>query len=101
MTHVRKYLVKTDAGSVIVQVNPACQNALDDDLLLLSEATPEAAKDLEMEVPLRAFSAKMLDIIETVGTGDFSASPKMLEMLKREKASSEMNRIERFARERA
>jgi hypothetical protein len=97
----RKFLVKTDAGSVIVEVNPACRNALDDDLLLLSEATPEAAKELEMAVPLRAFSAKMLDIIELVGTGDFSASPKMLEMLKREKATSEMNRIERFARERA
>lgn len=95
-----KYLVKTDHGDVVVEVDERCKNALEDGLLRLSHPTPDNTRGLEMEVPLRAFGAKMLDIIEGVGTGDFSASPKMLEMMVREKATSDLKRIERFARDR-
>lgn len=96
---IRKFLVKTDYGDVLVKVDEACKNALEPDLLILSEPTAENSQDLKMEVPLRAFGAKMLDIIEAVGTGAFSASPKMLSMMKQEKATADLNRIERWARE--
>lgn len=95
----RKYLVKTDHGDVVVEINEACTNALQNDLLLLREATPENTHDLDMEVPLRAFGAKMVEIIEMVGTGEFAPSPKMREMMIKEKAAADLNRIERWARD--
>ena len=98
---VNAYLVKTDYGDVLVEVNPACDNALEKDLLLLHKPTAENTQDIGMEVPLRAFSAKMVDIIETVGTGEVSASPKLLEMMKEEKATDDLTRIERWAKENA
>jgi len=96
---VRQYLVKTDHADVLVTVNEACKNALEEDLLLLEVATSENTKDITTEVPLRAFSAKMLDIIEIVGTQGMSMSEKMLEMMKQEKATSDLKKIERFAKE--
>jgi hypothetical protein len=96
----RRYLVKTDHGDVLVEINEACTNALQSDLLILQEATPENTRDLSMEVPLRAFGAKMVEIIEMVGTGDFTPSPKMREMMIKEKAAEDLNRIERWARDR-
>ncbi|MEZ4607048.1 MAG: hypothetical protein R2880_17525 [Deinococcales bacterium] len=96
---IRKYLVKSDFGDVLVTVNPECQNALEQDLLRLDIPTPENSAELNSEVPLRAFGAKMVDIIEIVGTGSFKASPVMMQMLKQEKATSELKRIERFAKE--
>ncbi len=98
---VRKYLVKTDHGDVVVNINEACENALEPNLLVFAEPTPENTADIGVEVPLRAFGAKMVEIIDMVGTGDFSASPKMIEMMKKEKATSDLNRIERWARENA
>ena len=95
------YLVKTDHGDVLVEVNPACNNALEKDLLLLHKPTTENTRDISLEVPLRAFSAKMVDIIEGVGTGDVSASPKLLAMMKEEKATDDLSRIERWAKENA
>lgn len=94
----QKYLVKTDFGDVLVEVNEGCQNALSGDLLTLSRPTPENSADLRMEVPLRAFSAKMVDIIEGVGTGELKAQPKVIELLKKEKATEELTRIERWAK---
>jgi len=93
-----RYLVSTDHGDVIVDINPECQNALEVDLLSFQKPTPEILKDLSLEVPLRAFGAKMVEIVEMVGTGSFSASPTMLNMMKQEKATSELNRIERWAK---
>lgn len=98
---VNAYLVKTDYGDVLVEVNPACDNALEKDLLLLHKPTPDNTRDINMEVPLRAFSAKMVDIIEGVGTGGVAASPKLLEMMKEEKATDDLTRIERWAKENA
>jgi hypothetical protein len=98
---VRKYLIKTDHGDVLVTVNEACSNALEEDLLLLEVPTAENSQDIDTEVPLRAFSSKMLDIIEIVGTEGVSMSDKMLEMMKQEKATSDLKKIERFAKEHA
>lgn len=96
-----KFLVKTDHGDVLVEINRECSNALEPNLLKLSQPTADNSRDITMEVPLRAFGAKMLDIIEIIGTGEFQASATMLEMMKREKASSDLNRIERWARNQA
>ncbi len=92
-----RYLVTTDHGNVIVDINPECKNALDADLLSFQRPTDEILKELDLEVPLRAFGAKMVEIVEMVGTGEFSASATMLEMMKQEKATSELKRIERWA----
>lgn len=96
---MRKYLVKTDHGDVLVTVNEACQNGLEEDLILLDMATADNSQDINTEVPLRAFSAKMLDIIEIVGTEGMNMSEKMLDMMKQEKATSDLRKIERFAKE--
>ena len=96
---MRKYLVKTDHGDVLVTVNEACSNGLEEDLLLLEMADAENSQDINTEVPLRAFSAKMLDIIDIVGTEGMSMSDKMLDMMKQEKATSDLKKIERFAKE--
>lgn len=94
---MEKYLVKTDYGDVVVGINPRCSNALENDLLLLS--APEEDAHFPMETPLRAFGAKMVDIIRSVGTGGFDPGGKMLEMMIKEKATSDLGRIERWARE--
>ncbi|MDQ3396855.1 MAG: hypothetical protein M3511_03645 [Deinococcota bacterium] len=93
------YIVKTDYGDVLVEVNTEVANALDNDLLRLSEPTAQKGKELGMEVPLRAFGAKMLEIIQSVGVGDIGASANMVEMMVKEKATSDLNRIERWAKE--
>lgn len=95
------YLVTTDYGDVLVSVNESCTNALEGDLLRLSQPTPEEASAAGYSTPLRAFSAKMVDIIEGVGTGDFKADPKMVELLKKERATDELTRIERWAKRRS
>ncbi|UCH25900.1 MAG: hypothetical protein JSV66_18585 [Trueperaceae bacterium] len=92
-----RYLVKTDYGDVVVEVNEACENALDGELLLLEKPTAQHRAELSLETPLRAFAAKMVDIIETVGTGNFTSSPRLLQMMVQEKATAELKRIERFA----
>ncbi|MEX2534071.1 MAG: hypothetical protein WD273_00605 [Trueperaceae bacterium] len=91
-----KFLVKTDYGDVVVRINPECANALEGDLLLLE--APDAQEEFSMETPLRAFGAKMVDIIRSVGTGGFDPGGTMLEMMIKEKAASDLNRIERWAR---
>jgi hypothetical protein len=95
-----KFLVKTDYGEVVVQVNPRCENALENDLLLLSSPTEQEKAEFVMETPLRAFGAKMIDIIRTIGTGRFDPGAGVREMLIKEKATSDLNRIERWARDR-
>jgi hypothetical protein len=94
------YLVTTDHGDVLVRVNERCTNALEGDLLTLSEPTPEEAAAAGYSTPLRAFSAKMLDIIEGVGTGDFAADARVVALLKQERAKDELARIERWAKKR-
>lgn len=93
-----RFLVRTDYGEVVVTINPDCTNALENDLLLLSEPSEADKTAFTMETPLRAFGAKVVDIIQTVGTGDFNPGGGMLEMMVKEKATSDLNKIERWAR---
>lgn len=96
----RRYLVKTNAGDVVVLVNAAA-GGLDDDLFELRAATEESTAGLTMTTPLSAFGAKVVDLIELHGTATFTGSDTLREMLIKEKATFELRRIERFARERA
>lgn len=92
-----KFLVRTDSGDVLVSVNGNA-SGLDDDLILLEKAPENAAEELGMVTPLRAFGAKMVDLIEMAGTEALGGSASLREMMVKEKATQELNRIERFAR---
>jgi len=100
VAQVRSFLVSTDHGDVVVRVNPAA-GGLDTDLLALEPADAANSSALTMVTPLRAFGAKMVDLIEMQGLGDVDVSPALRELLVREKATQELKRIERYARERA
>lgn len=93
------FLVRTEHGEVVVRINRECRNALQSDLLLLSEASEEEKQQFQMVTPLRAFGAKMVDIIQEVGTGDFDPGPRLRDMMIKEKATSDLKRIERWAKE--
>lgn len=94
----RRFLVTTDHGDVVVEVREGA-TGLDADLLSLAMADEAAAEELPVATPLRAFAAKMVDIIEAQGLGEFGGGERMREMMVREKATSELRRIERFARD--
>lgn len=94
-----KFVVVTEFGSVLVTVNPMVQNGLENDLLQFRAASPQDHETADFETPLRAFAAKMVDIIETVGFEGVELSGMMRDMLVREKATSELGRIERWARD--
>ena len=96
----RRYLVKTNAGDVVVVVNPAA-GGLSDDLFSFEAVTQEALSQVDMTTPLSAFGSKVVDLIELHGTAEFTGSDALREMLIREKATLELRRIERFAKERA
>ena len=92
------YLVSTDHGDVVVQVNDVA-TGLDPGLFTLLLATPQNSAHLDMVIPLRAFGAKVLDIVELKGTDGFPGGERLLRMMVREKATEELRRIERWARE--
>ncbi len=95
---MRRYLILTDDyGDVLAELDETPRNVLDGPIFNLSRPDPETKEEL-IEVPLRGFSAKMVDVIEIIGTGDFTAQPKVLELLKKEKATEELTRIERWAK---
>jgi hypothetical protein len=94
----RRFLVTTDDGDVVVTLN-ADVDGLDPGLLSLAMADEATASELPMATPLRAFAAKMVDLIEGRGVGAFAGGERMREMLVREKATADLRRIERFARE--
>jgi hypothetical protein len=104
---VRSYLVLTDHGLVRVTAREGV-DGLDPDFLDL--AVPE--EDLrgqhlgeqrgaldEAVVPLRAFGAKVLEWIEAESSL-FSGSDRLRRLMVQEKASSDLNRIERWAKAR-
>lgn len=93
------YVVVTEFGSVLVTVNPQARNGLENELLQFAAATEEDHRAADFETPLRAFAAKMVDIIEGAGFEGVDVSGKMRDMLVREKATSELGRIERWARD--
>jgi hypothetical protein len=90
------YLIKTDHGDVVVKVEEA-KGGLDQDLLTLSAPTPEAIEGLDMEVPLRGFSAKMIAIVERKA-GPTPGGEKMRRMMIQEKATADLMRIERWVK---
>lgn len=96
----RRYLVKTNAGDVIVVVNPHA-SGLADDLFSFEKVTPAGLEHVDMTTPLSAFSSKVVDLIELHGTADFGGSAVLKELLIKEKATFELRRIERFAKEHA
>lgn len=93
----RKFLVRTDHGDVLVRIDPE-KGGLDPDLLVLERPDADKIADLQATVPLRAFGAKMVELIEAQG-GDVPGGERLRQLLVREKASSDMNRIERWAKE--
>lgn len=95
----RRFLVKTDYGDVLVRID-GDKGGLDPGLLVLEEPSDENAGDLVTTVPLRAFGAKMIELIEAQG-GEMPGGERLRRLLVQEKASSDLNRIERWARERA
>ncbi|NLG08262.1 MAG: hypothetical protein GX560_03260 [Deinococcales bacterium] len=100
MEENRRFLVRTDSGDVVVTVH-AGVSGLDDGLVSLEAAPEGAGSGFDMVTPLRAFGAKMIDLIEMAGTQGFTGSPTMREMLVKEKATQELKRIELFARRHA
>lgn len=92
------FLVQTDYGDVVVTVNPDA-GGLDTDLLSFRHADADSARGISMTTPLRAFSAKMIDIIEGQGLAGFQGGERMRELMVREKATADLRRIERFAQE--
>lgn len=97
MSQNQNFLIRTDSGDVLVTVREGA-SGLDDDFLQLEVAGQDAPDRFDMVTPLRAFGAKMLDLIEAAGTGDFAGSATMREMLIKEKATQDLKRIELFAR---
>lgn len=90
-----RYLVLTEHGRVCVLVR-GDRGGLDPDLI---EVLPEAAAaDAAVETPLRAFAAKMVDLVSSRGADDVPLSPAMRAMLVKEKAAEDLARIERVAR---
>ena len=90
-----RYLVVTEHGRVLVVVR-GDRAGLDPDLIDVRAAGD--ADDLTMETPLRAFAAKMVDLIQARGAGGVPLSPAMLAMMVKEKAAEDLSRIERAAR---
>lgn len=96
----RRFLVATDFGDVVVTVD-ADVDGLDPALVSLAMADEATSSELPVATPLRAFAAKMVDLIEGQGLGAFDGGERLREMLVREKATADLRRIERFAREHA
>lgn len=90
-----RYLVVTEHGRVLVVVR-GDKAGLDADLIDVT--APDDADELAMETPLRAFAAKMVDLVQARGTGGVPLSPTMLAMMVKEKAAEDLARIERAAR---
>ena len=92
-----RFLVVTEHGRVVVHVR-GDRSGLDGDLIDVRAPRAEDLTDITMETPLRAFAAKMVDIVQARGSGDLAVSTGLLDMLVKEKASEDLKRIERSAR---
>jgi hypothetical protein len=90
-----RYLVVTEVGPVVVVVR-GDKDGLDPDLI---DVRGDAdAGDISMETPLRAFAAKMVDLVQARGEGAAALSPTMAALMVKEKAAEDLKRIERAAR---
>lgn len=92
-----RFLVVTEHGRVVVHVR-GDRSGLDGDLIDVRSPHGEDLSDVTMETPLRAFAAKMVDIVQARGSGPLDVSTGLLDMLVKEKAAEDLKRIERAAR---
>ena len=92
-----RFLVVTDHGRVLVVVR-GDKGALEPDLLDVRRADDAAAEGVALETPLRAFAAKMVDLLVARGTDELPMSPAMRDLMIKEKAAEDLRRIERAAR---
>jgi hypothetical protein len=92
-----RFLVVTDHGRVLVVVR-GDKGALDADLLDVRRHDDAAAEGVALETPLRAFAAKMVDLLVARGTDALPMSPAMRDLMLKEKAAEDLRRIERAAR---
>jgi len=90
-----RYLVLTEPGRVVVVVR-GDRAGLDPDLVDVQ--LPDERDHLLLETPLRAFAAKMVDLVQARGAGDATLSPNLLALMVKEKAAEDLARIERTAR---
>ncbi len=90
-----RFLVVTEYGRVLVVVR-GDRAALDADLI--DVRTDRDAEDVTMETPLRAFAAKMVDLLLARGTDDLGLSPSLRDLMVKEKAAEDLRRIEKAAR---
>ena len=92
-----RFLVVTEHGRVLVVVR-GDKGALEPDLLDVRRPDDAAAADVDLETPLRAFAAKMVDLLVARGTDALPMSPAMRDLMIKEKAAEDLRRIERAAR---
>ena len=92
-----RFLVVTDHGRVLVVVR-GDKEALEPDLLDVRRDDDDAAEGVALETPLRAFAAKMVDLLVARGTDALPMSPAMRDLMVKEKAAEDLRRIERAAR---
>ncbi len=91
------FLVVTEHGRVLVVVR-GDKDALEPDLLDVRRHDDAAAEGVALETPLRAFAAKMVDLLVARGTDALPMSPAMRDLMIKEKAAEDLRRIERAAR---
>jgi hypothetical protein len=92
-----RFLVVTEHGRVLVVVRGG-KGALEPDLLDVRRDDDAAAAGVDLETPLRAFAAKMVDLLVARGTDALPMSPAMRDLMLKEKAAEDLRRIERAAR---
>ncbi|MDF1523416.1 MAG: hypothetical protein P1P87_11485 [Trueperaceae bacterium] len=92
-----RFLVVTEHGRVLVVVR-GDKRALDADLLDVRRGDDPEAAGVAIETPLRAFAAKMIDLLVARGTDALPLSPAMRGLMVKEKAAEDLRRIERSAR---
>lgn len=92
-----RFLVVTDHGRVLVVVR-GDKAALDPDLLDVRRHDDAAAEGVALETPLRAFAAKMVDLLVARGADALPMSPGLRDLMLKEKAAEDLRRIERAAR---
>jgi predicted PhzF superfamily epimerase YddE/YHI9 len=90
------YLVITEHGRVVVRVR-GDRSGLDADFIDVLSPTASPA-GLTMETPLRAFAAKMVDLVEAHAEAPAAWSAGFRAMMVKEKAAEDLTRIERAAR---
>ena len=92
-----RFVVVTDHGRVVVVVR-GDKGALEPDLLDVRRYDDTSAEGIGLETPLRAFAAKMVDLLLARGTDALPMSPAMRDLMIKEKAAEDLRRIERAAR---